>query len=99
MPSLTDLGPGAVAKASPELLEATVRDDATAVGQEVRCRRARAPVGTATDPMPWTAVVTPAGFFYPKSGDRAVLGYPIDGPPFIAAYWPAADAVADAPLS
>jgi len=94
MDDVRQLGPSAVSSRSPEVFDGLVLDNATAPGQEVRCTRSSDPQA-ATDPMPWTPYSVPAGWFYPKRGDRAVLGYPVDGPPVILEWWPAADAAPD----
>lgn len=98
MPDPSLLTPSAVDKALPELHDAIVNEDASAPGQEVICVIPEYDPLMARDPMPWTPVVTPDGFFYPKRGDRAVLGYPVDGDPVILEWWPKATEP-DVPLS
>jgi hypothetical protein len=90
MPDPRQLGPGAVDIPPPELHDAQVAEDAIAPGEEIRCVVESLDPLLATDPMPWTPYVSPDGFFYPKKGDRAVLGFPVDGPPVIVAWWPQA---------
>lgn len=91
MGNLADLhAPHAVDIPPPELHEAILGEDATAPGQEVKCVVPSFDPLKATDPMLWTPYVTGAGVFYPKRGDRAILGYPPDGPPVILAWWPKA---------
>lgn len=80
------LSPSAVTIPPPELHEAIVHDNASADREEVRCIVPSKDQSAATDPMPWMPYVTPAGVFYPKRDDRAILGFPIDGPPLIL-YW------------
>jgi hypothetical protein len=92
------LGAGALDRSAPTIFDGSILDNATALGQEVRCTRPGVDPWAATDPMPWWPYVTPDGFFYPKRGDRAVLAYPIDGPPVINKWWPAPDAIPDVPL-
>lgn len=92
------LGAGAVSMPPSPLFNGEILDDATEPGQEVRCIRPGVDRQAATDPMPWKPYVTPVGFFYPKRGNRAVLDYPIDGPPVISSWWPSADAVPDVAL-
>lgn len=82
------LGAGAVDVPPPELHDAEISEDATAPDQEVKCVVPSLDLLLATDPMPWRAHFTADGFFYPKKGDRAVLGYPVDGPPVILEWWP-----------
>jgi hypothetical protein len=87
------LGASAAPRQQKSIVDREVLDDATAAGQEVRCSSFD-PTFT-TDPMPWTPYVTDEGVFYPKRGARAVLVYPVDGPPVIVAWWPMADSVPD----
>lgn len=91
MGDLNEIHNRGVPTSRPELQEAEVLDNATEPDQEVRCVVASLDPQLATDPLPWPPYVTPAGFFYPKRGDRAVVGSPPDGPPVILAWWPAAD--------
>jgi hypothetical protein len=88
MPEPRDLTASAVDVPGPVLHEATVLDDATEPGQEVRCVVPSFSEQLSEDPMPWMPYVTAAGVFYPKKGDRAVLGDPDAGPPVILAWWP-----------
>jgi hypothetical protein len=83
MASPAQLSPSAVTIPPPELHEATILDNATALGEEVRCVIPSLDPLLATDPMPWPVVTTSEGSFYPKKGERAQLAYPIDGPPVI----------------
>jgi hypothetical protein len=48
--------------------------------------------------MPWMPYVTPAGIFYPKRGDSAVIGSPEGGAPEIVTWKPRA-AEPDAPFT
>ena len=93
-----ELAPSAVSIPPPELSEATVLDDATEPGQQVRCVIPSLDPHLATDPMQWMPYPTAAGVFYPKKGDRAVVGKPPQGPAVILAWWPSA-AEPDAPLA
>lgn len=86
MPDLGMLAPTAVDIPPPELHEATILDDATAIGQEVRCVVPDLDLKLATDPMPWAPYTTATGVFYPKHGDRALLAYQVDGTPLIV-WW------------
>lgn len=88
MPNPAELSPSAVTIPEAELHEAVVLDDAMEPGREVRCTRDSLDHLLADDPMPWAPYVTPDGFFYPKEGDRAVLGFPVDGDPVILQWWP-----------
>jgi hypothetical protein len=87
-PNPAELAPSAVHIPDAELREAIVLDSTSELGTEIRCTIASLDPLLATDPMPWSPYVTPAGFFYPKKGDRAVLGFPPDGPPVILEWWP-----------
>jgi hypothetical protein len=97
MPNPGELTPGAVEIPDAELQEAIIFDDAAAVGQEVRCTAPDFDPLKATDRMPWMPFVTPGGLFYPKRGDRAVIGSPPDGPPVIL-WWQPRAAEPDAPF-
>jgi hypothetical protein len=97
MADLAALGPGAVPSPIAQTLDGEILDSASDLGEELRCIRPEVDPRAATDPMPWTAVATPAGFFYPKQGDRAVFTYPAGGPPVIVAWYPQAS-VPDVPL-
>jgi hypothetical protein len=94
------LGAGAVARSSAQIFDGLILDDAVGPGRAVRCTRPRVDSNAATDPMPWKpfTAISAGGEFWPKRGDRAVLVYPIDGPPVIVEWWPAEDAVPDVPL-
>lgn len=98
MTDLTHLGPSAVDVPPASAFAATVRDNAAARGQEVRCHLDGEDPLRLTDPMPWNPVVDD-GRYYPKTGDRALVVYPVNGPPVIAEWWPRAGAEPDAPLS
>jgi hypothetical protein len=84
------LAPGAVPASAPELREATIHDSATADREEVRCIVPGKNPDAATDPMQWTPYPGATGLFFPKHGDRALVGFPVDGPPSIVAWWPKA---------
>lgn len=71
------------------LFETVVLDDAVA-GQPVRVRLPESPE-LATDPCPWTPIVTVDGFFYPHAGDRCVVVQPVQGNPWIAGWTPSTD--------
>lgn len=90
MATPADLTPSAVPQAPPELRTAEVLDEAVAEGQLVRCTIAALDPLLATDPMPWRPYVGAAGIFYPKRGDSALVGQPLDGPPVILEWWPSA---------
>jgi hypothetical protein len=92
-----DLTAAAVTQAPPELRSGKVLDDALAEGQEVRCTIPSLDPLLATDPMVWCPYVGAAGIFYPKRGDRALIAQPLDGPPAIVQWWPAAEASPDVP--
>lgn len=89
MPDLSEIHNASSPTAAPELRDALVLDDAGTADQLVRCTYAGEP-NLATDPMPWNPVTTTVGEFWPKHGDRAILGFPPDGPPAVLAWWPAA---------
>lgn len=97
MEDLRQLGPGAVGRPVDTAFDGLILDDASTPDQEVRCTRPGVDRNAATDSMPWWPYPHPDGLFYPKSGDRAVLIYPVDGPPVIDKWWPAADAIPDVP--
>lgn len=99
MPNASELGPGAVAIPAPQSYEANVLDDATTASQEIRCSRSSLDDLLADDPMPWTPYVTEAGVFYPKRGNRAIVGFPDDGTPVISQWWPDEGAEPDHPFS
>lgn len=88
---LADLDNNSIAPAEPVLLEAKVKDNASGVGDEVRCIIAGFDPHQATDPMPWMAYEDSRGIFYPKVGDRAMLAFPDEGPPVIAWWKPKAE--------
>lgn len=90
MPDLANLTPAGVTIPDGELHDAVVIDSAAAPGQLVRCSRPGFDLSLADDPMPWMPYVTGAGVFYPKAGDRAVIGIPDSGSPVILAWWPSA---------
>jgi hypothetical protein len=90
MPNLTDLTPAGAPRPEPELHEAMILDDATAADQEVRCTRTSLDPLLADDPMQWTPYVTGDGVYYPKRGDRAVIGFPEEGAAVILQWWPSA---------
>jgi hypothetical protein len=87
MPDPSLLTPSAVARSAPETHDAVVNQDATVEGQEITCVIPEFDPLIATDPMPWNPLSTPAGWFYPKRGDRALLCYPVDGDPVILEWW------------
>jgi hypothetical protein len=97
---LAELGPGAVPSPPSSIFDGEVLDDATEEGQEVRCVRVD-DGRLATDPMPWSPAVKaePKGICFPKRGNRAVIIEPADGPPVIAFWEPATDAIPDVPLT
>jgi len=95
MPDLTRITPSAISIPSPELREATVLDDATEVGQAVRCVVPSLDSNLATDPLAWTPVTTATGEYWPRSGERALLAYHQDGPPVIV-FWEPGEREADA---
>lgn len=98
MPSPAELGPRVIGSSAPPLREAVVHEDATEPGQEIKCIVPSFGREWTSDPLQWNPVVKPAGFFYPKKDDRAVIGYPTDGPPFVAQWWPSDSASPDVPL-
>jgi hypothetical protein len=85
---ITQLSPHAVDIPAPEVYEAEVNEDATEVGQEVRCVVESLDPLLASDPMAWMPFVTHKGVFYPKKGDRAKVSGGTDGPEAILAWWP-----------
>jgi hypothetical protein len=97
MQDLTQLGPSAAPRTPRAIFDSVIHEDAVEEGEEVRCVRPGVDPLAATNPMPWTPVSRPAGWFYPKRGDRAVLAYPADGPEVIVAWFPSADAAPDVP--
>lgn len=96
MANPSQLDPRSIPKPRREVHTAEVIDDATGDGQLVRCRIPAEGAPLATDPLAWSAVVTPAGIFYPKNGDQAQVSTPPDGPPLIIGWIPASGAVPDA---
>jgi hypothetical protein len=90
MPDPAELDPRTVPLAEQLAHEAEVLDDASLPGDEVRCVIPSEGEDLATDPLQWMPYVTPAGFFYPKRGDRALLIDPVNGPEAVVAWWPKA---------
>lgn len=88
MPEASNLTKQAVDLPEAELQDSRVHDGASGPKDEVRCVIAEE--DGATDPMPFTPFVTHAGVFYPKRGDRAILGFPENGPPVILWWQPQA---------
>ena len=92
---LSELGPGASRQRPAAVFDFEILDDATGPGQEVRCRHRDDPT-RATDPMPFTPyTITAEGTWYPKRGERAIVLEPVNGPPVITDWWPAAGRVPD----
>jgi hypothetical protein len=89
------LHPSSVDIPAPEGHEATVLDNATTRGEEVRCIVPSLDKGLASDPMEWMPYMTVEGEFWPKRGDRAVINEHVDGPPVIVFWRPADDATPD----
>lgn len=78
---LAELGPGAKQNRPPAIFDCKILDNATEVGQLVRCT-VSGDSRIATDPMPWNPVtVTGRGTWFPKRSERAVVIEPADGPP------------------
>jgi hypothetical protein len=98
MPDPRVLTPSAVDIPAPELREAIVNEDATALGQEVKCVVPSHADHLTTDPLPWSPVTTAEGEFWPKKGDRAQVAFPPDGPPVIHWWAPSGGATADRPI-
>lgn len=90
MPDPAELDPRAVPAEEPVFYEATVHTDASVPGEHVSCIIPSEGKHLETDPLQWMPYVTPEGFFYPKRGDRALIGDPISGPEAIVAWWPKA---------
>ncbi|HVQ60373.1 MAG TPA: hypothetical protein VMS60_15845 [Solirubrobacterales bacterium] len=80
----------AIDEGRPQDFEARVLDDALAPGEAVRCVLPALAEHLASDPLAWMPYTTPAGIFYPKHGDRALVTEPDGGPPAIVAWWPSA---------
>lgn len=78
-----------------EIHEAEILDAASAPTDEVRCTIPSFDSRLTTDPSRFTPASTPAGWFYPKKGDRAIVVQHEDGPDAIVAWWPAVDAEPD----
>lgn len=97
MADITQLGPGASPQPTVQAFDGEILDSVAELGEEVRCVRPELDPNAATDPMPWNPISLPAGFFYPKQGDRAVFVYPDGGPPVILEFFPRSD-VPDVPL-
>jgi hypothetical protein len=89
MPDPANLTKAAFDQQEPQAVAAKVLDSAEDPGEEVRCMLVGDDLG-ATDPMPWDAVARPAGLFYPKRGDRAVVVFPEGGTPYIDFFRPTA---------
>lgn len=98
MVDITELTPSAIELPAAELHEAVVLDDATAIGQEIRCVVESLDPLLATDPMQWVPYVTALGEYWPKAGDRAVVTEQPDGPSVIAFWLPSKDAEPDAAI-
>jgi hypothetical protein len=90
MPNPADLTPGAVDIPEAQTYQAEVLNNATELGQKVRCVIPSFAEHLSTDPMPWNAVRGPGGFFYPKKDDTALVVFPAGGPPAIVEWWPSA---------
>ncbi|HUB99255.1 MAG TPA: hypothetical protein VMS11_05470 [Solirubrobacterales bacterium] len=90
MTDLTQITAAAVDIPPPELHEAVVHDDATALGEEVRCVVPGFDPLRATDPMPWEPRAGAEGLFFPKQGDRALISQHVDGTPLILWWEPSA---------
>lgn len=93
MDDLAQLGPGAITSAAPSAREGTILDSPGTPGEAVRC----AIEGRATEWMSWWPYSLPEGFFYPRTGDRAVVLYPVNGPPLLDKFWPADGRPPDVP--
>ena len=78
-----------------ELHSALINEDAAAEGQDVTCTIPSFDPLKATDPASWTPYVNEEGVFYPKRGDSATLGTPLDGPAEILKWRPQAGAEPD----
>lgn len=74
---------------------AEVIDDASGPKDEVRCVIPGRDRRLTTNPCRFNPVSTPAGWFYPKKGDDALVARPADGPDAILEWWPAEDAEPD----
>jgi len=96
---LYELTPDAVDIPAEQLIEAVVLEDATAVGEEIRCVIPSEDLLGATDPMVWQPWMGADGLYYPKKGDRAVLAFQVEGPPVIVLWRPSSSAAADAAIS
>jgi hypothetical protein len=90
MPDASQLTPGAVEIPDAELHEATILDNAEALGQEVRCVVPTLDPQLATDPAAWRPLTTVVGEFWPKKGDRALVTRQVGGPPLIDWWEPGA---------
>lgn len=99
MPNAADLSPSAVRIPDAELRSGTFLESATEPLQAIRCIIPSEGGAYSTRPLGgWQPLVAPAGFFYPKAGDRAQIGFPRDGGvPMILAWEPSASSP-DAPL-
>lgn len=97
MPNPAELSPGAVTIPEAELHEATFAEDAEK-GKAVRCVRESLDPLLADDPMQWRPFVDEDGIYYPKKGDRVLLGFPVDGLPAIVEWWPDEAAEPDKPF-
>jgi len=78
VPDPANLTRSAIDLPDAQIVTATVLDDATTLSDKVRCKLPDDDVG-ATDPAEWDPIPRPAGLFYPKRGDRAVLAFPEGG--------------------
>lgn len=85
----------AVELPSAEVREAEVLDAASTPDDEIRCVIRSFDSRLTTDPCRFTPISTPAGWFYPKKGDRAIVVQHEDGPDSIVAWWPGEDAEPD----
>lgn len=93
------LSPDAVDIPAPELHEATILDDASERGEEVRCVIPSLSEQLSTDPMPWMPYMTAEGEYWPKKGNRALVTAQLDGPPVIVWWMPGAGAEPDVPTA
>lgn len=94
----SQLSPDAVPTPAAEFRSATILTDAASLEDEVRCGTPSLGSQYGTDPLPWDPVVRPAGFYYPKQGDPAILAYPRDGGPPAIVHWRPAATEPDIPL-
>lgn len=90
MASPAELDPRSVNLPERQLHTAEILDSATDWPEPVRCVIPDLDPLLYTMRMSWNPIHAPAGHFYPKKGDEALVATPGDGPPRIVTWTPSA---------